>query len=72
MTNVGPLDVLGAIEGGRTYDDLIGEALVIEVAGRSLNVLALAALIELKRGSNQAKDKLTLAVLEETLRRSVR
>lgn len=69
MTNLGPLDVLGAIEGGRAYEELILDAIDVDVGGRRVRVLGLPALAELKRGSTYAKDKLTLAVLEETLRR---
>lgn len=70
MTDLGPLDVLGAIEHGRAYDDLVGDAIEISIAGRRVRVLAIRALAELKRGSTHAKDKYTLAILEETLRRS--
>jgi hypothetical protein len=70
MTDLGPLDVLGAIEGGRAYPDLVGETIEIEVGGRRALVLRLRTLVELKRGSTHPKDRYTLAILEETLRRS--
>jgi hypothetical protein len=70
MTDLGPLDVLGAIEGGRTYDDLVVDAIDIEVSGQRIRVLPLGLLAELKRGSTHPKDTYTLAILEETLRRS--
>ncbi len=41
----------------------------IHLAGHPVRVLGLATLAELKRGSTTAKDKLTLAILEETLSR---
>ena len=69
-TNLGPLDVLGAIEGGRDYDSLLPNSHRIEIAGRSVYVLGLATLIELKRGSTRLKDQLVLRVLEETLKQS--
>jgi hypothetical protein len=69
MTDLGPLDVLGAIEGGRGYDELLPAAISIEVVGKPVRVLGLGALAELKRGSPSNKDKLTLLILEETLRR---
>jgi hypothetical protein len=68
-TSLGPLDVLGAIEGGRTYEDLLPNAVQIDIEGRRIHVLGLRFLAELKRGSTHAKDKYTLAILEETLRR---
>lgn len=70
VTDLGPLDVLGAIEGGRTYEELAPNAAAIPVAGATIQVLRLSALAELKRGSTAPKDRLTLAILEETIRRS--
>jgi hypothetical protein len=69
MTDLGPLDLLGAIEGGRGYDDLDAAAIVVELAGHPVRVLDLATLADLKRGATSPKDRLTLAILEETLRR---
>ena len=69
MTDLGPLDVLGAIEGGRGYEDLVADAIELDVKGQRIRVLSLRVLAELKRGSTAAKDKITLATLEETLRR---
>jgi hypothetical protein len=69
QTRLGPLDVLGAIEEGRDYDALLPSSRTIEIAQRSVHVLDLATIVELKRGSARAKDKLVLPILEETLRR---
>lgn len=69
MTDLGPLDVLGAIEGGRGYDELLPAAISVAVVGHPVKVLGLSMLAELKRGSASNKDKLTLLILEETLRR---
>lgn len=66
-TSLGPLDVLGAIEGGRDYDTLLPSSHQIEIAGHPVHVLGLAMLIELKRGSTRLKDQLALPILEETL-----
>lgn len=68
QTNLGPLDVLGAIEQGRDYDALITTSQRIELSGHPVYVLDLATLIELKRGSTRLKDQLVLPVLEATLR----
>jgi hypothetical protein len=68
MTDLGPLDALGAIEGGADYDQLLPESLVLHLGGRPLHVLSLAKLVALKRTSNDPKDKLRLPVLEATLR----
>jgi len=69
-TNLGPLDVLGAVEGGRGYDDLVHESIAIEVEGERVKVLGLRMLAELKRGATSVKDRMSLAVLEDTLRRT--
>lgn len=69
-TSLGPLDVLGAIEGGRDYEALLPSSRRIEISGHQVYVLGLATLIELKRGSTRLKDQLVLPVLEETLRQS--
>jgi hypothetical protein len=66
---VGPLDLLGAIEDGRGYDELAATAVVVELNGHPVPILELATLAERKRGATSPKDRLTLAILEETLRR---
>lgn len=68
MTDLGPLDVLGAIEGGRVFDDLVPHAIEIDVAEQRVRVLGLSMLTEIKRRSTHPKDRYTLAILEETLR----
>ncbi len=68
-TSLGPLDLLGAIEGGRDYRSLLPEAVTVTVEGQPVRVVRLEALAELKRGSTDPKGLLTLAILEETLRR---
>jgi hypothetical protein len=68
-TSLGQLDVLGAVEGGRGYDDLVGASITVQVEGQPVRVVRLQTLVELKRGATSAKDRLARAVLEETLRR---
>ena len=69
-TSLGQLDVLGAVEGGRDYDDLVGASITVHVEGQPVKVLGLRALADLKRDATSAKSRLALAVLEETLRRT--
>ncbi len=69
QTELGPLDVLGAIEGGRDFVSLTPEAVTVEVEGQPVKVVRLEALADLKRGSSGPKAQLVLAILEETLRR---
>ncbi len=67
-TRFGPLDVLGAIEEGKTYEDLLRNTVEIEFRGHTIRVLDLKTLVELKRASQEPRDKQRLPVLEETLR----
>ena len=67
-TRLGPIDVLGVIEGGKAYNDLLEHTVDVTFRGHTLKVLDLKMLIELKRASKDSKDKQRLPVLEETLR----
>jgi hypothetical protein len=67
-TRFGPLDALGAIEEGKTYEDLLRHTVEIEFRGHTIRVLDLKTLVELKRTSQEQRDKQRLPVLEETLR----
>jgi hypothetical protein len=69
VTSLGPLDVLGAIEGGRGYEGLLPESVTVAVEGQRVRVVRLETLAELKRGATGAKEQLVLAILEDTLRR---
>ncbi|MBI5550958.1 MAG: hypothetical protein HY911_05565 [Desulfobacterales bacterium] len=69
-TRLGPLDVLGAIEAGQTYETLLAHSVEIEFRGYKLRVLDLDTLVRLKRASQDPKDRQRLPVLEETLRQS--
>jgi hypothetical protein len=69
MTDLGPLDALGAIEGGADYDQLVPESLVLRIGGRTVHVLSLAKIVVLKRASSDSKDKLRLELLEAVLQR---
>jgi hypothetical protein len=69
MTDLGPLDALGAIEGGADYEQLLPDCLSVSIGGRTVHVLSLAKLVALKRASSDPKDKLRLPVLEAVLQR---
>lgn len=68
VTSLGPLDVLGAIEGGRGYESLLPQSVTVEVEGQRVHVVRLETLADLKRGATGAKERLVLAILEDTLR----
>lgn len=67
-TVLGPLDILGAIEGGADYEALRARAEQVAVFGHSILVPPLEVLIELKRLGTRPEDPLKLRLLEETLR----
>jgi hypothetical protein len=67
MTDLGPLDVLGAIEGGRDYPSLLSDSVTVLVEGSPVRVVRLETLAELKRAAVDPKGRLTFAILEETL-----
>jgi hypothetical protein len=61
------LDVLGALDPGGTYDDLLPSSEVLDVGGFSVRVLTLEKLTEIKRQLPRTKDKLMLIHLEAAL-----
>ena len=69
MTDLGPLDCLGAIEGARDYDVLVPLSVQVDLDGRAMRVLGLETIVAIKRASQHQKDRLALPVLEATLRR---
>lgn len=68
-TALGPLDVLGAVEGGRGYESLLPDTIEVEVEGQRVRVVRLETLADLKRDAAGPKDRLVLALLEDTIRR---
>jgi hypothetical protein len=72
MTDQGPIDVLSFIEGNRIYEDLIEHTVEFDFRGYKINVLDLKIIVELKKLSNDPKDRQRLPVLEETLRQMER
>jgi len=68
MTDLGPLDVLGTIEDGLSYEDLLPESIALDVQGQIVHVLSLAAIVRNKRRSSHPKDLQALPILEEALR----
>ncbi len=66
-TDLGPLDVLGAIEGGRDYAALLPHAIILDLDGYPMRVLSLQMLADLKRQSSHPKDKQILAILDAML-----
>jgi hypothetical protein len=63
-TTEGPIDLLGEIVGGGTYDDLLPHTVMMRAFGRDLQVLDLAWLIRVKRAAGRPKDLEIIAELE--------
>jgi hypothetical protein len=67
-TTHGDLDCLGAIDQGKSYEDLLEQTTEMKLAeGLSVRVLALTALIEIKERSGRPKDLAVIPVLRATL-----
>jgi len=67
LTRLGPLDLLGTIGKGRSYERLIQAAEIMAVGSLRVQVLGLSALIESKEEAGRDKDKAMLSILRRTL-----
>jgi hypothetical protein len=61
------LDLLAEMSGIGGYDQIVANAEEMDVAGKRVKVLALAALVRTKRAAGRPKDLAALPVLEATL-----
>lgn len=68
-TALGDLDVLGTLDEGLDYEDLLPDAVTVEVDDMPLKVLSLRRLIEIKERAGRPKDLAALPVLRSTLDR---
>lgn len=66
-TDLGPLDVLCELEPGQGYDELVDRTVRFTDGVMEFDVLDLETLIEIKRRTDRAKDRLMLAELVATL-----
>ena len=64
ITELGPLDLLGEITGGGSYEDLVPHSAKLDVFGHDTLVLDLPWLIKVKRAAGRPKDLEVLAELE--------
>jgi hypothetical protein len=68
MTAFGPLDVLGTIGNGRSYEDLLPHATIEEITAElRVRVLDLETLIATKEETGRDKDRAVLPTLRATL-----
>jgi hypothetical protein len=63
ITDLGPIDILGALVGDLGYDDLAADAETREEGNLSVCVVSLRRLIEIKSRTNRAKDRIALPIL---------
>lgn len=67
-TSAGPLDILGAIAGGRGYTELLPHTVELALDKTTwVRILDLATLILTKQETGREKDKLVLPILQRTL-----
>ena len=62
-TRLGRVDVLGALHDGRGYAELLAGAETVDFDGRSLRIIDLQTLIEIKSTTGRAKDRIVVPVL---------
>ncbi len=67
LTRCGPVDFLGQIGKGRYYEDLLPDAVTINVGNAIIPVLGLPALIRTKEEAGRDKDLAVLGILRRTL-----
>ena len=67
QTTLGVLDSLGTIETSTTYEDVLVDTFVTEVAGLSIRALTLERLIKVKEQTGRPKDLRMLPELRATL-----
>ena len=66
-TKFGDLDCLGAIDGGRSYEELLGASLLVDFEGRSTRLLSLRELLAVKKRAGRPKDLAAGPYLEATI-----
>lgn len=62
-TRLGPLDCSGALVDGRGFEDLVAHCDTVRDEGREFRVLDLPTLVDVKRKTGRAKDRLALPIL---------
>lgn len=69
MTSLGQLDVLGSLDEGQGYEELLPDTVVVRVKDLEVRVLGLARLITEKTRANRDKDRAVIPLLKSTLER---
>jgi hypothetical protein len=66
-TRFGDFDCLGAIDGGRDFEDLLGDSVLLDFEGRPLRVLALRELLAVKIRAGRPKDLAAIPYIQSTI-----
>ena len=69
ITDCGPLDLLGRLHDGRSYDELLVRSELVGDRTREVRVVDLATLISIKATTGRRRDRLVLPILRELLTR---
>lgn len=69
MTRAGPLDVLGFVGDGRSYEDMLSASSEVAMAVGAVRVLNLRELVRQKKALGRPKDRAVVELLETVLRR---
>jgi len=59
--------VLGAIEDGLEYQDLLAHSIEVQLRGKTVKILGLEKLADLKSRSTHEKDRLAFKLIAKTL-----
>ena len=64
ITSAGPIDLLGEIVGGGSYDNVISHSVIVRAFGIDVAIIDLPWLIKVKRAAGRPKDLEAIAELE--------
>ena len=66
-TRFGDFDCLGAIDGGRAYEDLLDSSVLIDFENRPVRLLTLREVLAVKRRAGRPKDLAAIPYIESTI-----
>jgi len=66
-TRFGDFDCLGEIDGGRSYEDLLDSAVLVDFENRPLRLLSLREILAVKRRAGRPKDLAMIPYIESTI-----
>ncbi len=66
-TRFGDFDCLGAIDGGKAYEDLIDSSVLIDFENRPIRLLSLREILAVKKRAGRPKDLAAIPYLESTI-----